>query len=95
VIISSSSFEGHRITRNHGIISGEAILKADLFRDLFAVMPDLVDGRSAAHEQERANSHTTAPLVNGFCREVLQALPMEFAMEAQQLVAISLEGSVG
>ncbi len=36
-----------------------------------------------------------ALVVNGFCREVLQALPMEFAMEAQQLVAISLEGSVG
>jgi Fe-S cluster assembly protein SufB len=36
-----------------------------------------------------------ALVVNGFCREVLQALPMEFAMEAQKLVAISLEGSVG
>ncbi|WP_031323472.1 Fe-S cluster assembly protein SufB [Rhodobacter capsulatus] len=36
-----------------------------------------------------------ALVVNGFCREVLQALPMEFAMEAQSLVAISLEGSVG
>jgi len=36
-----------------------------------------------------------ALVVNGFCKEVLQELPMEFAMEAQQLVAISLEGSVG
>ena len=36
-----------------------------------------------------------ALVVNGFCKDVLQALPMEFAMEAQQLVAISLEGSVG
>ncbi|MBC6402724.1 MAG: Fe-S cluster assembly protein SufB [Hyphomonadaceae bacterium] len=36
-----------------------------------------------------------ALLVNGFCREVLQELPMEFAVEAQNLVAISLEGSVG
>ena len=36
-----------------------------------------------------------ALVVNGFCKEVLQALPMEFAMEAQQLVAISLEVSVG
>ena len=36
-----------------------------------------------------------ALVVNGFCREVLQALPMEFAIEAQKLVAISLEGSVG
>jgi len=36
-----------------------------------------------------------ALLVNGFCREVLQQLPMEFAVEAQKLVGISLEGSVG
>jgi Fe-S cluster assembly protein SufB len=36
-----------------------------------------------------------ALVVNGFCREVLQQLPMEFAVEAQKLVGISLEGSVG
>jgi len=34
-------------------------------------------------------------IVNGFCREVLRKLPMEFAVEAQKLVEISLEGSVG
>jgi Fe-S cluster assembly protein SufB len=36
-----------------------------------------------------------ALLVNGFVRDVLQKLPMEFAVEAQKLVAVSLEGSVG
>lgn len=36
-----------------------------------------------------------ALIVNGFCKEVMQNLPMEFAVEAQKLVAISLEGSVG
>jgi Fe-S cluster assembly protein SufB len=36
-----------------------------------------------------------ALIVNGFCKEVLQELPMEFAVEAQKLVGISLEGSVG
>ena len=36
-----------------------------------------------------------ALIVNGFCKEVLQKLPMEFAVEAQKLVGISLEGSVG
>ncbi|WP_448581867.1 Fe-S cluster assembly protein SufB [Thermaurantiacus sp.] len=36
-----------------------------------------------------------ALIVNGFCREVLQTLPMEFAVEAQKLLGISLEGSVG
>jgi Fe-S cluster assembly protein SufB len=34
-------------------------------------------------------------IVNGFCRDVLKELPMEFAVEAQKLLAISLEGSVG
>jgi Fe-S cluster assembly protein SufB len=47
--------------------------------------------RSRGMDPEEA----VALVVNGFCREVLQALPMEFAMEAQKLVAISLEGSVG
>jgi len=37
----------------------------------------------------------TALIVNGFCKEVMQHLPMEFAVEAQKLVGISLEGSVG
>jgi len=34
-------------------------------------------------------------IVNGFCREVMQKLPMEFAIEAQRLIGINLEGSVG
>ena len=36
-----------------------------------------------------------ALIVNGYCKEVLKQLPMEFAVEAQKLLAISLEGSVG
>ncbi len=47
--------------------------------------------RSRGMNEEEA----LALIVNGFAKEVLQALPMEFAMEAQSLVAISLEGSVG
>ena len=34
-------------------------------------------------------------IVNGFCKEVLKELPMEFAVEAQKLLGLSLEGSVG
>ena len=34
-------------------------------------------------------------IVNGFCKDVLQKLPMEFAVEAQKLLSVSLEGSVG
>ena len=37
----------------------------------------------------------TALIVNGFCREVLKNLPMEFAVEAKKLLELSLEGAVG
>ena len=42
-----------------------------------------------------SDEEAVALIVNGFCKEVLQQLPMEFAVEAQKLVGISLEGSVG
>ncbi len=47
--------------------------------------------------RQRGLNHEEAVslIVNGFCKQVLQELPMEFAVEAQKLVAISLEGSVG
>ena len=52
-------------------------------------------GQSLLAVEVVAEGEAVAVVVNGFCKEVLQALPMEFAMEAQALVAISLEGSVG
>ena len=47
--------------------------------------------------RQRGLSHEDAVslIVSGFCKQVLQELPMEFAVEAQKLVSISLEGSVG
>ncbi|MEM6389825.1 MAG: Fe-S cluster assembly protein SufB [Pseudomonadota bacterium] len=56
-----------------------------------------VDDDQMFYCQQRGmdEEEAVALIVNGFAKEVLQALPMEFAMEAQQLVAISLEGSVG
>ena len=48
-----------------------------------------------ARQRGLSEEEAVALIVNGFCREVLQQLPMEFAVEAQKLVAISLEGSVG
>jgi Fe-S cluster assembly protein SufB len=41
--------------------------------------------------------HTSAinMIVSGFCKEVFRELPMEFAVEAQKLLGVSLEGSVG
>src|SRR5579872_2241525 len=48
-----------------------------------------------AMQRGLSQEDAVALIVNGFCREVLQQLPMEFAVEAQKLLGISLEGSVG
>ena len=42
-----------------------------------------------------AGRHAVNLIVNGFCKEVFKELPMEFAVEAQKLLAVSLEGAVG
>jgi len=47
------------------------------------------------HQRGLSREDALSLIVNGFCKEVLKQLPMEFAVEAQKLLAISLEGSVG
>ena len=52
IITTTPSIEGRRITRYFGVVAGEAILGANLFKDLFAGIRDLVGGRSAIYERE-------------------------------------------
>ena len=52
LLTTTPSIEGKKITGYHGIVSGEAILGANIFRDLFASIRDIVGGRSAAYEEE-------------------------------------------
>jgi uncharacterized protein YbjQ (UPF0145 family) len=51
-ITTTPSIEGKRITRYCGIVCGEAILGANLFKDIFAGIRDLVGGRSQTYEKE-------------------------------------------
>jgi uncharacterized protein YbjQ (UPF0145 family) len=51
-VTTTPSIEGHRITRYCGVVAGEAILGANVFKDLFAGIRDLVGGRSATYERE-------------------------------------------
>src|SRR5207245_10085960 len=48
-----------------------------------------------AKQRGLSGEDAVSMIVNGFCKEVFKELPMEFAVEAQRLLGISLEGSVG
>jgi uncharacterized protein YbjQ (UPF0145 family) len=52
LITTTHSIEGQHISEYLGLVSGEAILGANIFKDFFAGIRDIVGGRSAAYEQE-------------------------------------------
>ncbi len=52
IVTNTDSVEGSQIAEYRGIVSGEAILGVNLFKDLFAGIRDLVGGRAAAYEKE-------------------------------------------
>jgi uncharacterized protein YbjQ (UPF0145 family) len=52
LVVTTPTVAGSRITQHYGLVSGEAILGANIFRDLFAGIRDIVGGRSAAYEKE-------------------------------------------
>jgi len=52
LVTTTPSIEGRKITKYCGVVAGEAILGANLFKDLFAGIRDLVGGRSATYERE-------------------------------------------
>lgn len=49
---TTPTIEGKRITQYHGVVTGEAILGANIFKDFFAGIRDIIGGRSAAYEKE-------------------------------------------
>jgi uncharacterized protein YbjQ (UPF0145 family) len=52
LVTTTPSIEGRRIAKYCGIVTGEAILGANVFKDLFAGIRDIVGGRSATYERE-------------------------------------------
>jgi uncharacterized protein YbjQ (UPF0145 family) len=52
LVVTTPTVEGKTITSYHGLVSGEAIMGANIFRDVFARVRDIVGGRSEAYEKE-------------------------------------------
>ena len=57
---TTPGIEGRQIVKYHGVVTGEAILGANIFKDIFASIRDIVGGRSAAYEAELQKARTIA-----------------------------------
>lgn len=60
IVTTTPNVEGHQIAEYHGIVVGEAILGANVFRDIFAGITDIIGGRSGAYEASLAEARATA-----------------------------------
>ncbi len=60
LVTTTNTVEGYRITEYRGLVAGEAILGANLFRDLFASIRDIVGGRSGSYEKVLTDARETA-----------------------------------
>ncbi|KPP86953.1 MAG: putative heavy metal-binding protein [Rhodobacteraceae bacterium HLUCCA08] len=60
IVTTTPSVEGKRISSYHGVVVGEAILGANIFRDVFAGIRDIVGGRSQAYEASLGEARETA-----------------------------------
>jgi uncharacterized protein YbjQ (UPF0145 family) len=60
LVTTTNTVEGRRIIEYKGLVAGEAILGANLFRDLFASIRDIVGGRSGAYEKVLNDARETA-----------------------------------
>lgn len=60
ITTTTPSIEGKKITEYIGVVTGEAIMGANIFRDFFASITDIVGGRSAAYEKELGKARQVA-----------------------------------
>lgn len=78
ILTTTPSLEGRKISRYYGIVSGEAIIGANIFRDIFAGIRDIVGGRSGSYEE--------------VLREAKQNAMMEMEENARRLGANAVVG---
>lgn len=82
LVTTTPSLEGKPISRYLGLVTGEAILGANIFRDLFAGIRDIVGGRSAAYENELRKAKDLA---------VQEMVQQAVALGANAVVGVDLD----
>lgn len=82
LLSTTHTLDGKSVTKYHGLVSGEAILGANIFKDFFAGIRDIVGGRSAAYEEELRKAKEIA---------VAEMQAQAAAMGANAVIGIDLD----
>ncbi|MDA8746982.1 heavy metal-binding domain-containing protein [Litoreibacter sp.] len=98
ITTTTNNIEGHPITAYHGIVVGEAIMGANIVRDLFAQVTDIVGGRSGMYEKKLQDARDTAMSeLKDKARELganaVVGIDLDYEVVGQSMLMVSVSGT--
>ena len=98
IITTTQSIEGRPITGYKGIVVGEAIMGANVFRDVFASITDIVGGRSGAYEKELQKARDTAlseleERARAMGADAVVGVYLDYEVVGQSMLMVSVSGT--
>lgn len=100
IMTTTPSIEGKKITRYCGVVTGEAIVGANIFRDLFAGIRDIIGGRSSAYEKELKKAREIAfgeigEVAAGLGANAVVGIDIDYEVvgEAGRMLMVSVSGT--
>lgn len=98
IMTTTANIEGSRIIRYHGIVTGEAILGANVFRDFFASIRDIVGGRSGAYENVLRDGRNTAfsemmQQAQSLGANAIVGIDVDYETVGQSMLMVSVSGT--
>jgi uncharacterized protein YbjQ (UPF0145 family) len=99
LITTTPTVEGRSIAEYHGLVTGEAIMGANVFKDVFASVRDIVGGRSGAYEQELKRAKDIAltemtKQAEGFGSDAVLSVDLDYETVGQgSMLMVSASGT--
>ncbi|MEM6547654.1 MAG: YbjQ family protein [Pseudomonadota bacterium] len=98
ILTTTQGIEGHRITAYHGIVVGEAIMGANVVRDIFASITDIVGGRASAYEGKLQEGRETAlgelqDQARALGANAVVGIDLDYEVVADSMLMVSASGT--
>ncbi len=98
MMTTTAGFDGHKATAYHGIVVGEAIMGANIVRDLFAGITDIIGGRSGAYEQKLEDGRRVAfeemeAKARALGANAVIGVDLDYEVVADSMLMVSVSGT--
>jgi uncharacterized protein YbjQ (UPF0145 family) len=98
IVTTTGTLEGRRITAYHGVVVGEAIMGANVVRDLFAGITDIIGGRASAYEAKLADGREVAfreleDRARALGADAVVGIDLDYEVVGESMLMISVSGT--